>query len=152
MNLFGHHVWQGETGRRHRFRVTRSLSELPADPGIYVMVRRTALFWVTPIYIGKAASLSDRLEDHEKWYKALYKFRAKERHVLRVATEDDRRRIEEDLIRHYRPVMNDMLVPRTATDAPNHDQLRRRWLKRSKRLRGRWMSAAEYYRLNDPRG
>ena len=133
---YGWHVWRGETQTRYRFKITRSEAELPKDPGIYVMVRRTAFFWLKPIYIGKAASLLDRLDDHEKWYKALYKYNATERHYLTVAKEDDRQRIEEDLVRNYKPIMNDMLVPRDANDAPNHKALRRGW-----------MSAEEYYAL-----
>lgn len=148
MTLFGWHVWRGETGQRHRFRITRKIPDLPKDPGIYVMVRRRAFFWRVPVYIGKAASLRDRLDDHEKWYKAFYKYKATERHYLCVATEDERQRIEEDMIRNYTPIMNDMLIPRDDDDAPNHRKLRKRWLKQRKATRGRWMSARDYYGLN----
>ncbi|MEL7545854.1 MAG: hypothetical protein AAGJ84_04330 [Pseudomonadota bacterium] len=109
---------------------------MPKDPGIYVMVRRTAFFWLKPIYIGKAANLSDRLDDHEKWYKALYKYNATERHFKIIKQEDERQRVEEDLVRRYKPIMNEMLVPRSGSDAPNH-----------KKLRSGWMSAKEYYAL-----
>ena len=115
---YGWHVWRGETGQRYRFKITRSEEELPTHAGIYVMVRRTMFFWLKPIYIGKAASLLDRLDDHEKWFKALYKYNATERHFKTVATEDERQRIEEDLVRRYKPIMNDMLIPRDAEDAP----------------------------------
>lgn len=133
---YGWHVWRGESNQRYRFKITRSESELPTAPGIYVMVRRTAFFWLKPVYIGKAASLATRLGDHEKWYKGLYKYNATERHYMTIQKEDERQRVEEDLVRRYKPVMNDMLVPRSGKDAPNHAKLKRGW-----------MSASEYYAL-----
>ena len=136
---YGWHVWRGETSQRYRFKITKSLDALPDAGGIYVMVRRTLFFWLKPIYIGKAANLRDRHSDHERWPEARRKG-ASERHYMCVSKESDRQRIEEDLIRNYRPKLNGMLVPRNSEDGPNNH-----------RLAKGWMSAKEYYGLNERR-
>lgn len=134
---YGWHVWRGESSARYRFKITRSLEDLPDAGGIYVMVRRTLFFWLKPMYIGKASNLLGRHTDHERWPEARRKG-ASERHYMCVRSETERQRIEEDLIRNYQPKMNGMLVPRNAEDAPNHPK-----------LASGWMSAREYYGLND---
>ena len=134
---FGWHVWRGETNRRYRFKITLTKRSLPDEGGIYVFVRRRFFFFLKPLYIGKAASLSDRLGDHERWAEAWWRRGATERHVMCVEKEADRQMIEEDLVRHYSPKMNDMLVPRDADDAPNNE-----------RLKKGWMSPSDYYGLN----
>ena len=80
-----------------------------------------------PLYIGKAANFRSRLFGHERWWEAWWKRGATERHVMIVKKASDRERVEEDLIRHYQPRMNDMLVPRNGNDAPNNARLRRWW-------------------------
>ncbi len=134
---YGWHVWHGESRAMYRFKITKTIPALPDAGGIYVMVKRTCFFWLKPVYIGKASNLQNRLEDHERWEEARKKG-ASERHYLCVRSEDKRQRIEEDLIRGYKPKLNGMLVPRSRQDAPNHE-----------RLADGWMSAAEYWSLND---
>ncbi|GAB5454389.1 MAG: hypothetical protein Hens2KO_06180 [Henriciella sp.] len=134
---YGWHVWRGETNRRYRFKITKTINALPDAGGIYVMVRRTAFFFLKPIYIGKASNLQGRLDGHERWEEARKKG-ASERHYLCIRSENKRQKIEEDLIRRYKPKLNNMLKPRSAEDAPNHAS-----------LRTGWMSAKEYYGLND---
>lgn len=134
---YGWHVWRGETSRRYRFKITKTIEALPDAGGIYVMVRRTAFFFLKPVYIGKASNLQSRLDGHERWEEARKKG-ASERHYLCIRSEDKRQKIEEDLIRKYRPKLNNMLKPRDSEDAPNHED-----------LRSGWMSAKEYYGLND---
>lgn len=134
---YGWHVWHGESRAMYRFKITRKLSDLPDAGGIYVMVKRTFFFWLKPVYIGKASNLQNRLDDHERWEEARKKG-ASERHYLCVRSESKRQRIEEDLIRGYKPKLNGMLVPRSLEDAPNHEQ-----------LADGWMSAKEYWSLND---
>src|SRR5262249_52667807 len=102
---------------------------IPDDSGgIYVFVKRHFAFFLQPLYVGKAANLRERLLGHEKWGKAWWILGATERHVMRVATETERRQIEEDLIRGLKPQMNDMQVPRNADDAPTTPALRQKWL------------------------
>lgn len=134
---YGWHVWRGESSRRYRFKITKTLDALPDAGGIYVMVRRTAFFFLKPVYIGKASNLQGRLDGHERWEDARKKG-ASERHYLCIRSENKRQKIEEDLIRKYNPKLNNMLKPRDSEDAPNHSS-----------LRSGWMSAKQYYGLND---
>jgi len=132
---YGWHVWRGESSRRYRFKITKTIDALPDAGGIYVMVRRTAFFFLKPIYIGKASNLQNRHSDHERWPEAKKKG-ASERHYLCIRSESKRRKFEEDLIRRYKPKLNRMLKPSSSEDAPNHED-----------LRSGWMSAKEYWNL-----
>lgn len=128
MMFFGKHGWTGETGRTYTFQCALTKNGIPNDSGgIYVFVRRRFGFFLQALYVGKAANLRGRLIGHEKWGKAWWILGATERHVMRVATETERRQIEEDLIRGLKPRMNDMQVPRCEDDAPTTATLRRQW-------------------------
>jgi hypothetical protein len=127
--FFGRHSWRGETGKRYMFKCALTKRGIPDDSGgIYVFVKRRFGFFLQALYVGKAANLRDRLLGHEKWGTAWWILGATERHVMRVPTEDERRLIEEDLIRGLKPRMNDVQMPRSEDDAPNTPQLRRSWI------------------------
>lgn len=114
MFLFGSHSWRGESGKRYNFRIVLTKKGLPDDGvgGIYVFVRRRWVFFLEPLYVGKAADLRSRLLGHEKWGRAYWYYGATERHVLGpIAEEADRRAVEEDLIRGLKPRMNDVEIP-----------------------------------------
>ena len=131
--FFGVHFWKGESGRRYLFSCALTKNGIPEDSGgIYVFVKRHFAFFLQPLYVGKAANLRGRLVGHEKWGKAWWILGATERHVMRVATEEERRMIEEDLIRGLKPRMNDVQMPRSEEDAPNTPQLRKSWIWRRK--------------------
>ncbi len=133
--LFGWHTWRGESGRPYRFNITLTKRGVPTGGGIYVFVRRRFVFFLKPVYIGKATNFRSRLNGHERWWEAWWKRGATERHLMTVTKESDRARIEEDLIRRYQPKMNNMLVPRGSDDAPRNARLRRWWnFKRKFRL------------------
>jgi hypothetical protein len=133
MMFFGSHDWRGESGRRYRFRAALTKRGLPDDSGgIYIFVKREWAFFLKALYVGKAANLRGRLLGHEKWGTAWWIHGATERHILRVGSEEERRLIEEDLIRGLRPRMNDVQMPRSEEDAPNTPALRRKWLWRRK--------------------
>ena len=125
--LFGWHTWWGESGRPYRFKITLTKKGLPDEGGIYVFVQRRFVFFLFPLYIGKATNFRNRLIGHERWWEAWWKRGATERHVMVVKKPGDRARVEEDLIRNYQPRMNDILIPRGADDAPNNKRLRRWW-------------------------
>lgn len=136
--FFGRHGWTGESGRTYTFKCALTKRAIPDDSGgIYVFVRRRFGFFLKPLYVGKAANLRGRLLGHEKWGKAWWLLGATERHVMRVATEEERRLIEEDLIRGLKPKLNDVQMPRNENDAPNTPELRRSWQWR--RAIGRWL-------------
>lgn len=131
MILFGWHVWRGESGARYRFKITLTKNGLPEPGGIYVMVRRRFVFFLEPLYVGKAHSLRSRLLGHEKWGRAYWYYGATERHILTATEERERQIIEEDLIRGLKPRMNDMMVPRSAADLPRQRELRKKWMDRN---------------------
>lgn len=126
--IFGWHVWYGETGEAYRFKITLTRGGIPSEGGgVYIFVRRRFVFFLEPLYIGKATDFRSRLYGHERWWEAWWKRGATERHILRIRNGSDRARIEEDLIRRHEPRMNDMLVPRGAMDMPSNAKLRRAW-------------------------
>ena len=127
--FFGIHFWRGESGRRYLFNCALTKNGIPDDcGGIYIFVKRHFAFFLQPLYVGKAANLRGRLLGHEKWGKAWWILGATERHVLRIGSENERRMIEEDLIRGLKPRMNDVQMPRHENDAPNTPRLRRSWI------------------------
>ena len=103
--FFGVHFWKGESGKRYLFKCALTKRGIPEDSGgIYVFVKRHFAFFLQPLYVGKASNLRGRLVGHEKWGKAWWILGATERHVMRVASEEEERRmIEEDLIRGLKP-------------------------------------------------
>jgi hypothetical protein len=138
--FFGRHGWTGESGRTYTFKCALTKRGIPDDSGgIYVFVRRRFGFFLKAVYVGKAANLRGRLLGHEKWGKAWWLLGATERHVMRVATEEERRHIEEDLIRGLKPRLNDVQMPRHENDAPNTPELRRSWQWR--RAIARWLKS-----------
>lgn len=132
MLLFGWHAWHGETGKSHRFNVTLTDKGLPDGGGVYIFVRRRFVFWLQPLYVGKAANFKNRLIGHERWKEAWWKRGATERHILCLDSRKAQARIEEDLIRGLKPPMNNIHVPRSRTDAPNDKRLKRLWQPRNK--------------------
>jgi hypothetical protein len=130
---FGWHYWRGQSKNGYRFKITLSRHGIPADGGgIYVFVRRWFFFFLQPLYVGQAKNFRERLYGHEKWPRAIYKFGATERHVLRVVTQADRDSIEEDLIRGLDPPMNKVLVVKNAKDRPVHEAVDRFWWVRNR--------------------
>ena len=119
MLIFGSHRWRGESGKTYRFNITLTPRGIPQKGGgIYIFVRRRFVFFLQPLYVGKAANLKARHKAHERWWEAYWKHGATERHFMKISTESARKRIEEDLIRGLKPMMNNMLVPRGKDDAP----------------------------------
>ena len=138
MILFTAYYWRSSSRKLFRFHICKPDEVLPEEGGIYIFVRCRLLFFRKPLYVGKAASLKSRLGSHERWEEGR-KRGANERHILCVKSEEDRRRIEEDLIRHLKPKLNNMLVPHDGDHAPSNKKLKRGWI-----------SASDYWSLNDP--
>ena len=136
MILFGRRNWHGETGRNYRFKITLTDRGLPEGGGVYIFVRRRFVFFLKPLYVGKAASFRNRLIGHERWHEAWHKRGATERHILKVKERKDQARIEEDLIRSLKPEMNTVHIPSDRKDAPNDKKLRKGWRPRKKAFFG----------------
>ena len=60
MIVFGAHPWFGETGRKYKFNVTLTDRGIPNGGGIYIFVRRRFVFFLEPLYIGKATNLKSQ--------------------------------------------------------------------------------------------
>lgn len=125
MIVFGRHRWNGETGTGYDFNVTLTDNGVPEGGGIYVFVRRRCVFFLRPLYVGKAKSFKSRMFNHERWDEAWWKRGATERHFLSIENGTKRSRVEEDLIRNLKPPMNDEHIPRGKNDAPNDNKLRK---------------------------
>jgi hypothetical protein len=123
MFLFGGRSWRGESGTKYQFKCVLTKKGLPPSgvAGIYVFVRRRFVFFIEPLYVGKAADLRSRLMGHEKWGRAFWYYGATERYVLGpIATEEERRLVETDLIHALKPRMNDVEIPDEKHDAKAH--------------------------------
>ncbi|MEQ1616916.1 MAG: hypothetical protein ABL883_01060 [Terricaulis sp.] len=130
MFLFGAHTWRGESGTRYRFKSVLTKGGLPPEGigGIYIFIRRRWVFFLEPLYVGKAHDLRSRLLGHEKWPRAFWYYGATERHIFEpIRDEIDRRRVEEDLIHGLKPRMNDVEIPKAGHDAKAHGAQLRRW-------------------------
>ena len=125
MLLFGRHRWNGETGNGYDFNITLTNRGIPEGGGIYVFVRRRFVFFLKPLYVGKAKNFRSRISRHERWAEAWWNRGATERHFLKIDSGSRRSRVEEDLIRNLRPPMTDEHIPRSERDAPNDVKLRR---------------------------
>jgi hypothetical protein len=132
------YFWRGESNELYRFSICHSVDDVPTYSGIYVFARRRFIFFIKPLYVGKARNLWQRIDGHDRWLDAQNKG-ANEIHI-RHADEVKLDRIEEDIIRFLKPKLNNIHIPRGDLDAPNH-----------KKLRSKWMSATEYWSLNDPK-
>jgi hypothetical protein len=111
MLLFDHKIWRGDSGRAYRFKVTLTRKGIPDYGGVYIFARRSWVFFLKAIYVGKATNFRERLYGHEKFARAVFDFGVTERHVYNIATEYDRAAVEEDLIRALKPPMNDVMMP-----------------------------------------
>jgi len=132
MLIFGRQNWYGETGRRYSFKITKTDDQIPKGGGVYIFVKRRFLFWPKALYVGKAANFKSRLIGHERWIEASQKRGATERHIFITNDRKKQARIEENIIRHLKPPMNNVHVPRGRKDAPNDKRLRRGWKPRHK--------------------
>lgn len=76
--------------------------------GIYIMAKRQLNGSWHPLYIGQAKSFKDRLSNHEQWPSAR---RLGATHILAavVGRQEDRDRIERDLIQSTQPQLNTQL-------------------------------------------
>jgi hypothetical protein len=72
---------------------------------VYGFLKKNPSGTYTILYIGKAASMSDRHDDHERWKEAVKKGAT---HIMArvIESESVRQAEEKALIAHYKPEMN----------------------------------------------
>ena len=73
-------------------------------PGLYVFARLDPGGWV-PLYVGQTENFRHRLPNHERWQEAMQRG-ATHIHARTEVTQEERDRIERDLIQAYQPLMN----------------------------------------------
>ena len=73
--------------------------------GIYIFAGINSANQTIAYYVGQADSFRDRMSSHEKWELA-QRLGATEIHALVVPEKAERDRIEAELIRMYKPVLN----------------------------------------------
>lgn len=100
--------WVSPLGETIRFEVCEYYGLWREAGGIYAFCAFDGVRVYTPLYIGKASNLRQRMSSHEKWPSA-YKLGAC--HVLAFAEQSDSKRsfLEYMLIRQFNPPLNTQL-------------------------------------------
>jgi len=97
------------TWGQHSFEIHLPTVSWSDVAGIYIFAKPSQQLnqWIA-LYIGQAASLKDRLSNHERWNDAL-RLGATHVHALVVPLQANRDGIEQSLIRTYQPNLNQQL-------------------------------------------
>jgi hypothetical protein len=97
--------WRAPDQRPLNFGVYQHDGQWNDVSGIYMFCRHELNGFYTPLYIGQAASLKDRLPPHEQWYPAV---RKGAQVVLAevVSHQPDRDYFERCLIQQFQPELN----------------------------------------------
>lgn len=82
--------------------------------GIYIFAKRSSPTTWTALYIGKASSFKGRLANHERLPEAL-RAGATHIHAMCVSTEQERARVEQELIKCFDPPLNTQYRPESST-------------------------------------
>lgn len=97
--------WFAPDGRKLSFHVLQHDATWNDISGVYMFCRIESPSTYIPLYIGKAASLKDRLPLHEQWNPAVRKGASIVLAAV-VRFEQDRCYFEENLIRDFQPELN----------------------------------------------
>lgn len=97
--------WQSPNGTILSFGVYQHSGDWTDVSGIYMFCRQESNGSYTPLYIGQASSLKDRLPLHEQWIPAVQKG-ASTVHAAVVPLQDDRDLFEKQLIQQFQPLLN----------------------------------------------
>lgn len=110
-------LWTAPTGEHLTFHPYPRYGEWLDKPGLYMFCRPGGVIlpW-TPLYIGKADNLKDRLCGHERWDEAA-KLGASHVLAVGVALASNRTRFEDALIKHFNPKLNVLLKPENSLAA-----------------------------------
>ena len=105
--------WQGASGRWYEFDVAKAKRAWDHAGGIYMFVKPSECAtgeWGGPIclFVAKTHDFSSSLERHDMWA-AADQLGAKEIHLLHIADEQTRMRVERDIIEAQVPLLNRQL-------------------------------------------
>lgn len=101
------HNWRGLSGRWYQVEIRSLHSQWHEVPAIYFFARPCENGYWTPLYIGQASNLKQRLSGHEDLPKAL---RLGATHIHGFVAPSNvvaRRAMEADLINNLNPLLND---------------------------------------------
>ena len=97
--------WFAPDGRKLSFQVLQYSGNWNPVSGVYMFCRRELNGSYTPLYIGQAASLKDRLPLHEQWNPAVHRG-ASAVLVVVIQSQADRDYFERCLIQRFQPDLN----------------------------------------------
>jgi excinuclease UvrABC nuclease subunit len=100
--------WDGTSGSTYSFEILEQGNSAANKPGIYIFVK-AARNTYTPLYIGEAKDMHDRLTGHEKLPLAEQSGLNQIHLMLAPADQEARRAIESDLITRWAPPLNQSL-------------------------------------------
>jgi predicted GIY-YIG superfamily endonuclease len=102
-------TWTGVSGKRYDYWVYPANITFKDEPGNYIYAKRNPSGNWQAVYIGQTSSLSQRLATHEKQQSAIRRWGAT--HILAhlSGSEIVRRSEESDLIKAYRPPLNETI-------------------------------------------
>ena len=93
-------VWQSNV-----FTVYQKVAQWKDVGGVYIFAGVTVQQQWAPLYVGQAASFSDRLPSHERWAEAV-QLGATRVHARVTASGVQRDLLEQSLIRAFKPPLN----------------------------------------------
>ena len=91
----------------YEFQVYSPTENLPEGPGLYVFAAPGSKERWFPLYIGSCESLAGLLPNHQYWYRA-GQLEATHIHVREEPQKEIRLKMEQELIRYYKPRLNDL--------------------------------------------
>jgi hypothetical protein len=105
--------WQGASGRWYEFDVAKARRDWDPVGGLYMFVKphdQGFADWGGPIalYLAKTNDFSGALARHDMWA-AAEQLGAKEIHLLAIADDQVRLRVEQDLLEAQMPILNRQL-------------------------------------------
>ena len=110
--------WQGDSGEWHEFDVARAKRAWEPVGGVYIFVKPGDLPTLeaggpVPLYISSTSSFLDALSRNDMWG-AAPQLGAGEIHLLPIADDARRARVEADLLKAHMPILNRQMLRRVA--------------------------------------
>jgi len=99
-------MWPGASGKKYKYWIAPIDAPFKDEPGNYIFAKKTSDGQWSPIYIGEAKSLKDRLPGHEK-LPCVKRYGGTHLHTHITSGGQDVRRAEEsDLLAKWDPPCN----------------------------------------------